>query len=116
MTRPDAYVAVIGAGPYGLAAAAHLKAAGIATAVFGRTMHFWKNHMPAGMLLRSPWDASHIADPDGHLSLDRYYADIGAKRDEPVSLKSFVEYGDWFQQRAVPDLDRRQVVNIERQQ
>ena len=50
MTHTDAHVAVIGAGPYGMAAAAHLRGAGIETLVFGRTMHFWKNHMPQGML------------------------------------------------------------------
>ena len=74
MRCTSAHVVVIGAGPYGLAAAAHLKHAGIETVVFGSTMHFWKNHMPAGMLLRSPWSASHIGDPDGQLTLDRYYA------------------------------------------
>jgi len=115
MTRPDAHVAVIGAGPYGLAAAAHLKGAGIETVVFGRTMHFWKNHMPTGMLLRSPWSASHIGNPDGQLSLDNYYSEIGARPAEPVSLERFLEYGAWFQHRAVPDLDERQVVEINKE-
>ena len=47
-------VAVIGAGPYGLSAGAHLKAKGIAVRVFGEPMEFWANKMPEGMLLRSP--------------------------------------------------------------
>src|SRR5438094_7375253 len=51
---------VIGAGPYGLAAAAALRSAGVDPHVFGEPMSFWMEHMPKGMLLRSPWGASHI--------------------------------------------------------
>ena len=60
----DCKVTVIGAGPYGLASAAYLRAAGVETRVFGETMSFWEKQMPAGMCLRSSWDASHIADPE----------------------------------------------------
>jgi cation diffusion facilitator CzcD-associated flavoprotein CzcO len=42
-------VAVIGAGPYGLAAAAHLRAANVSTHVFGEPMGFWRRNMPKGM-------------------------------------------------------------------
>ena len=56
-------VAIIGAGPYGLATAAHLRAAKIETCVFGEPMEFWQNQMLEGMFLRSSWDACHIADP-----------------------------------------------------
>ena len=55
----DCEVVVIGAGPYGLAVAAHLKAANIATHVLGDPLSFWRDHMPKGMKLRSPWIASH---------------------------------------------------------
>src|SRR5690348_13926276 len=67
-------VVIIGAGPYGLAAAAHLRAAGVEARVFGEAMAFWARQMPAGMLLRSYWDASHIADPARDLTLDAYDA------------------------------------------
>lgn len=63
MERRWIEVVIIGAGPYGLAAAAHLRAAGINPRVFGQTMDFWQNQMPRGMLLRSSWRASHISDP-----------------------------------------------------
>src|SRR5262249_40310163 len=53
-------VAVIGAGPYGLAVAAHLRAAGLATCAFGHTMAFWRRNMPKGMKLRH---ATSISDP-----------------------------------------------------
>ncbi len=49
----QAKLAVIGAGPYGLAVAAHARARGIDTVVFGAPMGFWRDCMPAQMLLRS---------------------------------------------------------------
>src|SRR5213079_230240 len=53
-------VAIVGAGPYGLSAAAHLRAAnGLDVRVFGEPMSFWERHMPKGMLLRSPLEGSH---------------------------------------------------------
>jgi thioredoxin reductase len=110
----DSDIAVIGAGPYGLAAAAHLRAANLEVTVFGRVMDFWKNHMPAGMLLRSPWDASHIADPNQVLTLDSYHAGRPVKRTSPISLETFIDYGTWFQRQVAPDLDPRQILRIER--
>ena len=47
-------IAVIGAGPYGLSVAAHLKHAGLSTRVFGEPMSFWRQHMPKGMRLARP--------------------------------------------------------------
>lgn len=42
---------IIGAGPHGLAAAAHLRRSGVECRVFGVPMDFWKT-MPIGALLR----------------------------------------------------------------
>ena len=108
-SRADCEVAVIGAGPYGLAVAAHLRGAGIETRVFGETMGFWQRNMPKGMKLRSPWGTSHIADPRGELSLDNYIRMNRVKRTEPFPLEEFVRYGQWFQLQAAPDLDARRV-------
>jgi FAD-dependent urate hydroxylase len=66
-------VAIIGAGPYGLAAVAHLSAANVSIRVFGEAMSFWRRHMPKGMKLRSPWIATHIADPLDRYRLDDYF-------------------------------------------
>ncbi len=52
MTTGTVDVAIIGAGPYGLAAARRLR--GLDVRVFGRPMSFWRDHMPKGMKLRSP--------------------------------------------------------------
>ncbi len=107
-------VAIIGAGPYGLAVAAHLRAAGVSPRVFGSPMAFWKDQMPRGMLLRSAWDASHIGDPMNALSLNTYQAKLGSPINRPVPLERFIDYGMWFQQYAAPDLDPRHVARLER--
>jgi FAD-dependent urate hydroxylase len=107
-------VTIIGAGPYGLSTAAHLrKIKGLNTRVFGEPMAFWERHMPAGMLLRSPWEATHIADPDEALSLDAYTAARGNHLPRPVPLNRFIDYGRWFQSQAAPDLDTRKIQRVE---
>jgi cation diffusion facilitator CzcD-associated flavoprotein CzcO len=107
------HVAIIGAGPYGLAAAAHLRAIGIETCIFGRVMEFWENQMPAGMFLRSSWEASHIADPDRRLTLDRYQTSRNIALSKPIPLGDFIDYGRWFQQQIAPDVDERRVTCLE---
>ncbi len=72
MTGLTCQVAIVGAGPYGLAAAAHLRSANVDLRVFGKAMEFWERQMPMGMLLRSYWEGSHISDPHGDLTLDEY--------------------------------------------
>ena len=111
---PDLEVAILGAGPYGLAVASHLRNAGVDARVFGRPMSFWQENMPAGMLLRSNWSATNISDRHGELSLEAYQADSGTSFTTPVPLPDFVEYGLWFQRRAVPDVDTRLVNRVER--
>ena len=70
-------VAIVGAGPYGLAAASHVGRLGLSIAVMGEPMCFWQHCMPAGMLLRSPNVASDIADPDNSFGLAAYGAARG---------------------------------------
>jgi thioredoxin reductase len=102
-------VAIVGAGPYGLAAAAHLKRAGLDVVVFGEPMETWLRHMPDGMLLRSHAQASHIADPDGALGLDAFLGARDLSFSGAIPLPTFVEYGLWFQREVAPDVDRRRV-------
>jgi hypothetical protein len=109
----DCHVAIVGAGPYGLASAKYLRAAGVETRVFGEPMTFWQNQMPAGMCLRSSWGASHIADPRQELTLDAYCRQNGNHISKPIPLDRFVNYGRWYQSQAVPDLDQRNVLRIE---
>lgn len=104
---------VLGAGPYGLAAGAHLRRIkGFELRTFGDPMSFWDASMPRGMLLRSSWEASHIADPDEALTLDAYRIVSGNHLSAPVSLERFVEYGQWFQKYAIPELERKRITSI----
>lgn len=108
-------VTIIGAGPYGLSAAAHLRTVkGLEVRVFGEAMAFWEQSMPTGMFLRSNWTATHIACPYGSLTLDSYQNETGDRFATPVPLDRFVRYGLWYQRQAVPDLDRRKVRRVER--
>jgi len=107
-------VVIIGAGPYGLSAAAHLRTIkGLEVCVFGKPMSFWEENMPVGMLLRSNWTATQIADPYESLTLEAYRAASGNHLSAPVPLDRFVQYGQWYQQRAVPDVDRQNIVSVE---
>ena len=87
---------VIGAGPYGAATAAYARARGIDTTIVGKPMALWRDHMPAGMFLRS--------GPDWHLDaagvhtfaafLEERHTPWAAV--DPVPILTFLEYADWF--------------------
>src|SRR2546430_342029 len=85
-TASECDVAIVGAGPYGLAAAARLRSTpGLEARVFGEPMSFWES-MPSGMQLRSAWDACNIGFPRGDLTLDAYKAASGRQFGKPVPL------------------------------
>lgn len=106
--------AVIGAGPYGMAVASHLRELGLDVRVFGKVMDFWHGQMPIGMKLRSPLEGSNIADPRSAFSLDRFASDQKRVLAKSLPLDDFVNYGRWFQRQALPDLDPRSAVDIDR--
>jgi thioredoxin reductase len=110
-------VAIIGAGPYGLSIAAHLRARGIEFRIFGRPMDTWLTRMPTSMRLKSEGFASSLYDPDSEFTLGAYcqheglpYADLGL----PVPLETFTSYGLAFQKRFVPQLENKTVVSLSR--
>jgi Pyridine nucleotide-disulphide oxidoreductase len=76
-------------------------------------MSFWRNNMPTGMLLRSPWIATHISDPSGGHLLDDYYRQSGMSIPKLLPVENFIDYGIWFQQRVAPDLDTRAVIRVD---
>jgi FAD-dependent urate hydroxylase len=110
---PTTDVAIVGAGPYGLSAAAHLRRAGVDARCFGDPMSFWRG-MPKGMFLRSNYGATNIGALHGDLSLDAFQQDSGRTITQPVPLADFVDYGLWVQRRAVPDVDERLVKRVQR--
>jgi hypothetical protein len=104
-------VAIVGAGPYGLAVAAHLQEqGGLESQIFGEPMSFWRG-MPSKMLLRSPYAACNIGAPVG-MTLDDWRVLHGLPLEIPVPLERFLQYGAWFQQQVAADVDRRGVAAI----
>jgi len=110
-------IAVVGAGPYGLSIAAHLRKRGLSFRIFGPAMDTWISHMPKGMCLKSDGFASDLYDPDSALTLKKYCAERGIPYSDmglPVRLETFTEYGLAFRDQLVPELENKQVVGIQR--
>jgi lysine/ornithine N-monooxygenase len=86
-------VLVIGAGPYGLAAAKAARDQGLSTRIVGRHMAFWRENMPAGMFLRSgpDWHLDHAHE----LTFQRYLDEQQISED-PIPLAVFLGYSEWF--------------------
>ena len=114
MTAP---AVVIGAGPYGLSVAAHLRARGVPVRVFGEVMSSWRMHMPRGMCLKSTPSASNLSTPLPGYGLADYCTAHGIPPltgTQVVPIELFVRYGEWFQQQLVPDVETLQVRRLER--
>lgn len=109
-------VAIVGAGPYGLSLAAHLNGVGVRYRIFGEPMRTWSSHMPKGMALKSDPFASSLYDPASLFTLEAFYRERGTPYSPTglqVPLETFIEYGCWFQERAVQNLDRSLVQHID---
>ncbi|HXW55882.1 MAG TPA: NAD(P)-binding domain-containing protein [Candidatus Cybelea sp.] len=107
---------IVGAGPYGLSLAAHLRDRGLPFRIFGRLMDSWKSHMPKGMLLKSDGFASNIYDPTGEFTLKKFCAQNHIEyhdKNLPVALETFCAYGIAFQERMVPELEDQLVSRME---
>ena len=95
----DHHIAIVGAGPYGLSIAAHLRALGRPFELLGVPLESWRQSMPRGMLLKSERFASSLWDPQRRYTLHAWceaqrlhYRPIG----DPLSLERFLEYAEWF--------------------
>jgi len=110
-------VAVIGAGPYGLSLAAHLRARRVDFRIFGKVLDTWSRHMPETMILKSDGFASNLSAPARDSTLAAYCARRGlAYRDqgEPVPLSTFLAYAEDFRVHHVPNVEQVDVAKIER--
>ena len=118
MNTPAATPAVvIGAGPYGLSAAAHLRARGVRVRTFGSVMAGWREQMPTGMFLKSTPYASSLSAPVPGFTLADFCAVSGTKRlreDQTVPIDLFIRYGQWFQEHLVPDVEPARVCQLDR--
>ena len=108
-------VAIVGAGPYGLSIAAHIRRRGLDFRIFGVPMQNWRQRMPKGMFLKSDGAGSSLSDPADALTLGHYCASEGLPYSDyglPVPLETFVQYGLTFQRQLVPELDESTVVAL----
>ena len=99
---------IVGAGPYGLSLAAHARETGLSYRIVGRPMESWIRQMPVGMVLKSEGFASNISDPRRTHTLRRFCERFGREYGDwgvPVRLETFVDYGLWFQQELVPEVE-----------
>ncbi len=88
-------VAVIGAGPYGLAVAAACQAAGRSAVVFGPLLETWRR-MPAGMELRAAWKEMSLTRAHEPGSLEEWCSSAGMTPHEPMTVTEFIAYATWF--------------------
>ena len=99
-------VLVIGAGPFGLSISAHLRHRGVEHTIVGKPMDTWRAHMPLGLFLKSePYGSALSAATRGYdiASYARLHGfDDYVDRIEPLSLKRFLGYADWFTEQLVP--------------
>ena len=108
-------VVIAGAGPYGLSTAAHLSDLGLDIRIIGEPMRFWDANMPEGMFLKSEPFASNLGSPQPGMRFTDLHP--GWRLGQPIPLETFVGYGRWFADEAVParaDDRDAQVVNVER--
>ena len=106
---------IVGAGPYGLSIAAHLRAAKIPFQLFGTTLESWRTFMPAGMVLKSERFASNLWDPRRQFTLRRFAAERKIPYQHsgrPLSNADFLDYAEWFRQRAVGEPNPAKVRRI----
>lgn len=102
---------IVGAGPYGLAAASYLKAKNIPYLLFGKPMEFWKK-MPPGMFLKSTWSSLNIADAQKKYTLDKYGKAHDIPEQDPVPLKMFLAYSQWFLEKTQLEIDQTYVQSL----
>jgi cation diffusion facilitator CzcD-associated flavoprotein CzcO len=110
-------VVVLGAGPYGLSIAAHLRDRGVGVRVLGDPMVTWREHMPRGMFLKSTVAASSIAAPRSGYEFSAWCRQSGhesLRGHHPIPIEAFIDYGLWFQQHLVPDVERSMATAVDR--
>ena len=108
-------VLVIGAGPYGLSISTHLRGRGIDHLIVGRSMDTWRNHMPAGMYLKSEPFGSDMSSPEAGYDLAGYSRSErieGIGRGIPLAIERFLDYCDWYIKQLVPDVSDVTVTEI----
>jgi len=100
-------VAIIGAGPFGLALAARLRAANVNFVLFGRPMSFWQENVPIGTRLLSGPVICSLSD--NQFDCAAFAQAKGISLPVAFTDEEFVAYSLWFQRHTCPDPDLRMV-------
>jgi cation diffusion facilitator CzcD-associated flavoprotein CzcO len=112
------HAAIVGAGPYGLSLAAHLREAGVPFRIFGHPMQSWATQMPADMLLKSDGFASNLSSGSVPFTLEDFCKLTGRTyhaTQVPVKVQDFIAYGQEFARRFVPNLEEQNIASVERE-
>jgi len=104
-------VAIVGAGPYGLSIAAHLRARAVDFRIFGQPLIFWRRMLPRTRL-KSPDFGSNIYTPEpGHTFIE--WCDArGLSRAEPIPMSQFTDYAVDTQRRILPQVEQEDVTGV----
>src|SRR4051812_40177652 len=106
-------VAIVGAGPYGLSAAAQLQSRGVDFRIFGQPMIFWQRMLPK-INLKSPDFGTNIYTAERGNTFVEWCREKGYSRQEPIPMARFTEYGLDIQRRLLPMVEDAQVTRVER--
>jgi thioredoxin reductase len=110
---------IIGAGPYGLAAASYAKQAGIDFRLMGKMLDFFEHHTPEPMVMATSYETA-IKDPKREMTLRRYCSLKGIPViDAPGRTPShfpprqlFLSYAHWWVAEMGLTADPRQVTTM----
>ncbi len=107
---------VIGAGPYGLSLAAHLRSKGVPFRIFGRPMQTWATQMPKDMRLKSDGFASNLSTGGAPYTLAQFCEETGRPYHDTmlaVPVQDFIAYGEEFARRFVPTLEPEDIRSVQ---
>ncbi len=107
---------IIGAGPYGLSLAAHLRSKGVPFRIFGRPMQTWATQMPKDMRLKSDGFASNLSTGAVPYTLAQFCGETGRPYHDtllPVPVGDFIAYGEEFARRFVPTLEPENIRSVQ---
>ncbi len=108
-------VVIVGAGPYGLSLAAHLRSKGVPFRIFGHPVHSWATQMPRSLRLQSNGFGSNLSTGGRSYPFAQFCRETGraqAEGDLSVTVDDFVAYGREFAKRFVPSLETEEVTTI----
>jgi hypothetical protein len=102
-------LAVVGAGPYGVSLTASNPR--LRSVVFGRPFETWERMDPS-MQLRASSDEMSLSAGPGRGDLPQWHRAAVREPEEPMRVRTFLSYGNWFVNQFVPDLVPEDVVEI----